>query len=537
MGLTKTGIGVSCFAMIIAACGAEINSEEGRIGTAEQRADLFEYIMEKTRIREAWSPIKNELLNFDPLVEMEALRGDVVNAKSDEDLYYALVRLSNARNDRHLSVKTVEGGLQVPGLTKGSLSGYPDKDAGVMMAVPVKFQTDFGQSSYGLFVGDTGKSVGAEGPQTGDKIISINGAPVADYVDRIKPYHRFSSVPGLWLKMAGTLHTRTPVLPASFYEKDMTLWIESSDGVRREVTLDYVPSDQIMWQGIGAQKGYEGFEKVSSSQTLDIFKPTDDRKVIIIQWHWFSASLIEDVDAVMAWASEEGVLDYDLIFDATVARGGGRGAYAISRFTSKAFKTTFGNLKISDITPDFIAKKRKQYDNRNLSDGAPENAGDDGTWLINWLEDDVMKAFEAGNEYSNNVPFKLAHAPKWSDGVIKPAKTHFTGKMVCLFGPYGGSHLDQFAAIVNDNDICHSIGMPTGGYSNTWEWDEVLKMPGSDKPVVSFMWDIGHTIGPKGQIVEGNAAPVDDFIPVTSENFSNYNQIIFDRALQRLNDK
>ena len=59
--------------------------------------------------------------------------------------------------------------------------------------------------------------------------------------------------------------------------------------------------------------------------------------------------------------------------------------------------------------------KRSDFSANNINDnGAPETI-DDGTWLMEWLEEDVLPAFAHGDEYSNDVPFKLAHAPKDSD--------------------------------------------------------------------------------------------------------------------------
>ena len=106
--------------------------------------------------------------------------------------------------------------------------------------------------------------------------------------------------------------------------------------------------------------------------------------------------------------------------------------------------------------------------------------------------------------------------------------------MVCFFGPYGGSHLDQFAAIIVDNGLAQTIGMPCGGYSNTWEWEEVLTFPISEKPVVSYMWSIGHTIRPNGEVLEGNPAPVADKLPLTRENYLTYYETLLSRALKHL---
>jgi len=143
-----------------------------------------------------------------------------------------------------------------------------------------------------------------------------------------------------------------------------------------------------------------------------------------------------------------------------------------------------------------------------------------------------MQGLRAGQDYSNTVPFKLAHAPKYSDGILRPAEIHFRGPLVCFFGPHGGSHLDQFAAIVANNELGFTIGMPCGGYSNTWEWEEMLIFPMSKKPVVRFMWSIGHTIRPDGEILEGNPVPVDEYIPLTRENYLYYYQILIDKAIR-----
>ncbi len=157
----------------------------------------------------------------------------------------------------------------------------------------------------------------------------------------------------------------------------------------------------------------------------------------------------------------------------------------------------------------------------SMDSGVPE-AMDDGSWLMDWLDTDVADAIAAGDEYTNNVPFKLAHAPKDSDGILQPAPVHFRGRLVGFFVPRRGSHLDQFASIIKDNDLGPMIGMTPGGYSNTWEWDEVLYFPGTDQPVVRFMWDVGHSIRPNGEILEGNPAHPDELVLLTRENFRTY---------------
>jgi hypothetical protein len=343
-------------------------------------------------------------------------------------------------------------------------------------------------------------------------------------MNRIRPYIRHSTENGFWLRAAEILNEKTPILPARFYDDELRVDLVGRDGKPYSLEPPYLPSDTIEWVGHG-ERSLGDYDRVMTTQTFDLYRHKAGRRIVLFVWHGFSDTLHEDMDEAMAWAQTEGVLNYDVIFDGTVSSGGGRGVYAIQRLSPKPFKLTFGNLRISDVTETFVEHRVGRIEKNQARRG-----GTEGQWLKEWLLDDVMKGIKAGQAYTNNVPFKSAYLPKWSDGIVKPAKVHFTGRMVCLLGPYGGSHLDQFAATVVDNDLCHTIGMPTGGYSNTWEWDEVVEFPLSGKPVVEYMWSIGHTIRPNGEILEGNPAEVKESIPVTAENYERYYDILFERA-------
>ena len=131
------------------------------------------------------------------------------------------------------------------------------------------------------------------------------------------------------------------------------------------------------------------------------------------------------------------------------------------------------------------------------------------------------------------MPFKLQAAPRESDGVLEPSPQHFRGRLVILIGPLGRSQVDQLAAMVIDNGLGHSIGMPTAGSSNTWEWRDTISFENGD-PVARYMWTIGHTIRPNGEILEGNAAPPAEFVPMTRENFHHYSDVLIERALAHL---
>lgn len=99
--------------LALEACGREDTRPMEGAGTPELRAALFDSILARTERRDAFSPVKNEALGYDPLDEMRALRDTVIGADTEERLFYALTRLSNRRRDRHLSVALVPGGLEL----------------------------------------------------------------------------------------------------------------------------------------------------------------------------------------------------------------------------------------------------------------------------------------------------------------------------------------------------------------------------------------------------------------------------------------
>ena len=106
--------------------------------------------------------------------------------------------------------------------------------------------------------------------------------------------------------------------------------------------------------------------------------------------------------------------------------------------------------------------------------------------------------------------------------------------MVCLTGPDGGSRLDQFVTMAVDNELCHAIGTPTGGFSNAWDWTEAVRYPTTGHPVIGFEWSIGQTLRPNGEVLEGNPATVHEHVPLTRDNHAGYSELLVDRALSHL---
>ena len=526
-------------ALLLAGVGAcaDPGDHPGPTGTPTLRGALFDTIVARTQRREAFSPVKNERLGFDPLAAMKSLRDDVVAADTEMALYYALARMSHARRDRHLDLFLVRGGLALADSAGLDVSGAPD--TAPPRQAPVRIFPDYsdGAAEADYFVGDVARGEAdpsngwAEGLAVGARVVSVNGMPIAAWHDSATAFMRHSTRAALRWKLAEAMTFATASFPPHLRGDSLTLGTVAPGGGGTLYRLPIVPPGDLVWNGVG-EPAYPGLSLALTTATYDLLTPDDGRPFLVLVWRGFRDSMVADVDSLMAFAGRRGLLDHALVMDVTRSRGGSLGAYAMQRLQPRPFKTTFGNLRLSDVTLPFVEDKRRDFAASDINDGGVPETIDDGAWLMEWLEDDVLGALERGDQYSNNVPFKLAHAPRDSDGILMPAAVHFRGPFGIISGPSGGSHLDQFVSIVVDNGLGPVVGMPPGGYSNTWEWDEVLTYPGTDQPVVGFMWNIGHTIRPNGEIAEGNPVDVDAWMPLTADNVTIYYADMLARVLE-----
>ena len=482
--------------------------------STSQLETLFDEIIGKTEQREAFSEVKERNIGFSALEDMRKLRSEFVDAKTETELYHALVKLSNARRDRHLRVRPVDGGLEPP-------EELP------CVSAPVHVLPDISDIRSPTFlVGRVDQ--GLTSPMPGDVITGVNGRSMAEYMDAFTPWIHHSSLPGLYWLMAYDLPKRVSNVPQSLYSERLNLTLERPSGQRYNVSLPYRDGCDYFTPFSSAP----GFVEVMRRENFNVLLDRS-RQIVLLQWRDFEYSLIQDIMDLMEYAEREQLLDYDMIIDVTFSGGGSRGAYAIQRLVDRPFRVTFGNVRLSDLGRGLVEYFAGREPDTNAPDIFGLNLSD--SWLIDWARTDAMEAIRRGDEYTPAVPFKLAHLPKDSDGILQPAPVHFRGQVAIINGRVrGGSHLDQFVAMFVDNDLAVFVGVPTGGYSNTWEGDEVLRFPGTGRPVAEFQWSIGHTIRPNGKVLEGNPAQPDVYIPLTRDNFQEYHRMLLDTAITAL---
>ena len=505
-------------------------SAPGRVGDASMRAALFDDILARTEGREAFSPLKNESLGLDPLGAMRALRDRVVAADNEVDLFYALAALSAARRDRHLDVLLVPGGLELPDSAGLEISGG---EAPEPRQAGVRVFPDYGGEELVYFVGEVAE--GVEGPPVGSRALEVNGMTVEAWHEAAAAYVPHSTEAGLRWKLAEAMTVSSAIFPAALRPDELTLVVAGRDGSEAPHRLAYHEPGELAWSGL-SQPRYPGTRNALSTPTYDFLVPESPAGHVVLVWYGFRETMVPDVDRLVEYAAANDLLDRTLVMDVTRSRGGSLGPYAMQRLQPRPFRTTFGNLRLSDVIQPFIDEKRAEAAESGAMDSGVPEVIDDGTWLLEWLEMDVAPALARGDAYSGAVPFKTAHAPRDSDGILEPGPVHFRGPIAIISGPSGGSHLDQFVSIISDNGLGPVVGMPPGGYSNTWEWEETLTFEPGGEPLVGFMWNIGHTLRPNGEILEGNPVEVDEWIPLTADNVADYYGILLDRALALAGD-
>ena len=286
----------------------------GHVKRMSDRNALFDHIVALTMKREAWSPTKNERYGVRYPAAFEPFRREFLRAKTEDDLYYAIVRLSNSRNDRHLEVSPVEGGLHVDETSYG--------------VAPLKLLPDYGQDTPAFFVADMAVDLaeiaGASRVSVGDRVVAINGLPVSTYLDVVGAYHRGSTRNGYLWKLAQKITVRDATLPAQFFDETLELTLEPPHGPAYTVSLPYLESSKdapVRFQEVGEPR-YPGFERVLDFISFDFYRPTDGRKVVLFSWYGFRRDLVKSMNEVVQYGAKEGLLDHDVIWDGTRSRGG-----------------------------------------------------------------------------------------------------------------------------------------------------------------------------------------------------------------------
>ena len=389
-------------------CGVQAD----RQFSADQLATLFDEIITKTEQREAFSPVKESNIGFSHIEDMRKLRSEFIEARTENDLYYALSKLSNARRDTHLRVESVAEGLAPP--RRASCVG-----------APVHVLPDLSDVNNPTFF-VARNAQGRTSPTVGDVLVSVNGRSMAEYVDEFTPWIRHSTLAGLYWRMADNLTQMRWNVPPHLYSAQLDLTLERPNGQRYDASLPYsygcFPAD--------SSHSTAGFDRVMERVNFNVLVD-HNRRIVLLDWRDFERDdLIQDIPALMQYAQQEQILDYDMIIDVSWSSGGSGGAYAIQRLVDEPFRVTFGNVRLSDLGRRLVEYFAGLEPDASASDVPGWNLS--RSWLYEWARTDGLAAINRGDEYTASVPFKLAHLPRDSDGMLWPAAVHFRGDVAII---------------------------------------------------------------------------------------------------------
>ncbi len=170
------------------------------------------------------------------------------------------------------------------------------ESTGDVLHAPIRFSADYATpGSYFLFVSDVSANIkklpSGTSPEVGDKLTAVNGRAIADYIEAVEPYHRYSTVNGFWWHLALAIPQKTYQIPPQFYGEELELELERRDGKTYSVTLPYLDPDTIEWVGHG-QRAYPGFRLAYSTTTYDLYLSDAGKPVLILAWYGFREHLV-----------------------------------------------------------------------------------------------------------------------------------------------------------------------------------------------------------------------------------------------------
>lgn len=486
----------------------------------EKNIAFFEEMVAKIDIRTAWNPKKWELMGttFEKELEKYKLKEEFANASSNIEYLRAIHKLNHLRYDHHLKLSATYDYISEKRISQA----------------PIRLYTDMSdEKNPFIYVANFTQAVEDKGVKLGDKLLAVNEIPINEYIDLLKPYLQFSTLRNMYVeKLSHALVAKSEIFGPEIPQKStvklslepktggQTYDVELSySGRYRNINWKYPYVVELYRQNYSEDKSYLqsmykdlGFEEVYDNNVDCALYINKTKKLNLIEWYDFER-VSSNARALVNAAQREGTLDWDVIIDATRSSGGGGGPHIVKYLVSQPFKVTFGNVRTTD--KEWVRKKAQSMSSK----------------VRNW----IMDAVNAGKDYTTNEPFKLVDFPAGSDGIMKPASTRFNGKKVALIFTLGGSQYDQFCAMLvdnNDPDI-HVMGMPAGGYSNTWEWGENITLPNGKG--IAWEYDIGHTVRKNGEALEGNPAIPHTVVPITRDNYQTYYKDLIIKAEQYLN--
>ena len=279
--------------------------------------DLFNYLTSSIFAREAFSPIKNQNLHIDLKRQFKENRKSFLQANTDEDLYFEILKLSNLRRDSHLKMKPT------------FLESIDKKK------LPITFMVVF-EGKSPLFIVDQiahGFADAFPDLRIGDELVQVGDMHFEDFIEVTKQYIPSSTNNNHYYRLAEELSTNAFNLSKVVNLNNPVFKFRSIDHSTHRYTFSYHKKRELTFKEL---RKYKDFNLVLTADNFNTYVHKE-QQILLLEWLDFEEDLPDDVDTLMEWAVHNDKLTHHLIIDATQSSGGINSIYALRRLINKPF--------------------------------------------------------------------------------------------------------------------------------------------------------------------------------------------------------
>lgn len=489
----------------------------------KDRNKIFDEIARS--IREVDSPSSRGLghINSNLGRELARTKERFLNARSKEDVYYALLSLRRSLHDMHSKIEVPEE-LKPPRR---------------QVTLPLRFAPidNHGVTEY--------KVVSSEVPSitVGMVLRKFAGQTPREMENRFSEWFGSTSpeflkmVTAEWLSSRESWHLPTPAEhesvslhlwdPSKKNEKEMSLrWQDTPEkpvesqacGGNDEAAKDYIdhvpvfiglnyclysfpPGKSLVIRYFSFDYEYDG-KRLKDRIPFLSFRPSQLATFPDLAKTLFKEDREQLASFLRSKPTEK------LVIDVRENDGGGMDPELFAIFAKAPYRTTSRRMLFSKY-----AREHEDFFKEASRSGGKEI-------------DPPLTSYFKGNPTADKSPlypfFPRTPSSTMDEAIYAPLANIPKSSVMVLTGPKCQSACDQFAAIMKDNGIARIIGQPTMGASSPFRGTIPVKLMNGS--TFKLMLTVGETLRPSGQPIEGH--------PVTPDTTIGFQEQVLERAIR-----
>ncbi|MBN1283193.1 MAG: hypothetical protein JXA24_05400 [Proteobacteria bacterium] len=460
-------------------------------------------------------------------IELERAGRRFSDARTRDDVYYALLSLKNSYHDLHSRLRIRDEFL-------------PDRKP---VELPLKLRVESGEGGYEYVVIESSD----DAVSAGSVLVSVDGRPPAQLEEEFREWHESSSPEHLKFETAKWLVSRDPLVsPAPEVGESTAFEFRDPDtGTAMKTIFRWAErrsgggerakgrgAAEVLWTPL-IPDDYRGRTPEFVGINYGVY-PTARPDVKIVRYHSFRYRFD---DAVALWnrlpelsyrpmpldpqgpgtrelatADQRELLGYlkrrgarTVIFDVRENGGGNLNPWFIARLADRPFSIGTRYLH-----------RRPVFEGRS-------DWTDDVDMGSDFMAEHARRFFRdnPGALVSPEYPFFCTtERCEAGEAVYRPEEGGRPFDLVVLTGPYCASSCDQFVAIMKGNNIATTAGLPPRAAQNPYYYERDFSL--RDGTRFSISMAVGISVGADGRDQEGNPPDIDIHIPPSRENRGDY---------------